>query len=239
MNLGLWYPTLSVEARKGWGTEHLWDTVHLFVGQRFESWTMASQETIRSMLVGGRHRLDVGRAREVAKLVLAQPRKTGQLVECLWDGDAGVANRAADALERASYHRPSLAAKWTESLIGLMAEAEQNKLRWNLALAVPRLDLNVEEARRVAAALRNYLEDRSSIVKTAAMHGLTDLTRHDSSLLPEVLDLLRVLSRSGTPAMRARGRILLKKLEGPSPRVAAFRKAPAQRRVPNAKQDSG
>jgi len=29
-----------------------------------------------------------------------------------------------------------------------------------------------------------------------------------------VLDLLRVLSRSGTPAMRARGRILLRQLEG-------------------------
>jgi hypothetical protein len=190
---------------------------------------MARLATIRSMLMSGRHRLDVGRAREVAKLVLAQPRKTGQLVECLWDEDAGVANRAADALERASYHRPSLAAKWTESLIGLMAEAEQNKLRWNLALAIPRLDLNVAESRRVAAALRIYLEDRSSIVKTAAMHGLADLTRHDRSLLPEVLDLLRVLSRSGTPAMRARGRILLRKLEGPNPRVAAFRKAPALR----------
>lgn len=30
--------------------------------------------------------------------------------------------------------------------------------------------------------------------------------------MPQVLDLLRVLSRSGTPAMRARGRILLSKL---------------------------
>jgi hypothetical protein len=43
--------------------------------------------------------------------------------------------------------------------------------------------------------------------------GLRNLPRHDPALLPEVLDLLRILSRSGTPAMRARGRILLKKLE--------------------------
>ena len=41
--------------------------------------------------------------------------------------------------------------------------------------------------------LRTYLDDRSSIVKTAAMHGLADLTRHDPSLLPEVLDMLRIL----------------------------------------------
>jgi len=111
----------------------------------------------------------------------------------------------------------------------LMAEAEQNKLRWNLALFVPRLELSAAEAQRVAAALRTYLEDQSSIVKTAAMHGLAALTRHDPKLLPEVLDMLRILSRSGTPAMRARGRILLKKLETPSERPARQRKPAHQR----------
>jgi hypothetical protein len=184
---------------------------------------MEKQETIRAMLAKGRHRLDVGRVKEVAALVLVKPKRVGQLIECLWDEDPGVANRAADALERATYHRPSLAAPWTESLIGLMAEAEQNKLRWNLALLVPRLDLNVEEARRVALSLRTYLDDQGSIVKTAAMHGLTVLTRHDPKLLPEVLDMLRILSRSGTPAMRARGRILLKQLETASTRTTRKR----------------
>ncbi len=173
----------------------------------------AKPETIREMLLSGRHRLHAGRAREVAVLVLDEPKRIAQLIECFWDEDAGVANRAADALERASYYRPSLAARWTEPLIGLMAEAEQNKLRWNLALSVPRLDLSVAEARRAASTLRTYLEDRSSIVKTAAMQGLASLVRCDPSLLPEVLDTLRILSRSGTPAMRARGRFLLRKLE--------------------------
>jgi hypothetical protein len=181
---------------------------------------MSKQETIRAMLAMGRHRLDVGRTKEVGELVVANRRRMGQLIECLWDEDAGVANRAADVLERVTHHRPGLAAKWTDELIGLMAEAEQNKLRWNLALLVPRLELSVKEARRVAQALRSYLDDRSSIVKTAAMHGLAALTRHDPELLPEVLDMLRILSRTGTPAMRARGRILLKKLESPTSRRA-------------------
>ena len=189
---------------------------------------MEKHETIRAMLARGRHKLDVGRTKEVAALILAKPRKVGQLIECLWDEDAGVANRAADALERATYHRPALAAAWTESLIGLMAEAEQNKLRWNLALLVPRLKLSVEEARRVATALRTYLDDQGSIVKTAAMHGLAVLTQHDPKLLPEVLDMLRILSRSGTPAMRARGRILLKQLETSRARPARQRKAAHQ-----------
>jgi len=172
------------------------------------------------MLAVGRNRMDGGRARQVAELVLAKPRKVGQLIECLWDEDEGVACRAADALERATFHRPKLAQAWKESLIGLMAEAGVNKLRWNLALLVPRLELSVTEARRTAAALRSYLDDRGSIVKTAAMHGLTALTRHDPELTPEVLDMLRILSRSGTPAMRARGRILLKQIEAAGRRRA-------------------
>ena len=174
---------------------------------------MQKQKTIREMLAVGRHRLNPGHACKVAELVLAKPRKVGQLIECLWDEDPGIANRAADALERATYHRPQIAQPWKEALIGRMAEAEQNKLRWNLALLVPRLELSMSDARRAAAALRSYLDDKGSIVKTAAMHGLTGLTRHDPELLPEVIDMLRILSRSGTPAMRARGRILLKQLE--------------------------
>jgi hypothetical protein len=179
---------------------------------------MQNQKTIREMLAVGRHRLDVGQACKVAELVLANPRKISQVIECLWDEDPGIANRAADALERATYHRPGIAQPWKEALIGLMAEAQQNKLRWNLAMLVPRLELCVTDARRTAAVLRSYLDDQGSIVKTAAMHGFTTLTKHDPELLPEALDMLRILSRSGTPAMRARGRILLKQLEAPAMR---------------------
>jgi hypothetical protein len=165
------------------------------------------------MLTVGRTRISIGRAREVAALVLAQPKRMAELIECLWDEDPGVASRAADALERATRKPGTLAPEWKDGLLGLLMEAEQNKLRWNLALIVPRMRLSRADARRAASALYGYLDDRSSIVKTCAMHGLAALTRHDPSLTPEVLDLLRILTRSGTPAMRARGRMLLKRLE--------------------------
>lgn len=169
-------------------------------------------ETIRSMLAPGR-RLDVGRAREVAGMILARLRKTGSVVECLWDEDPGIANRAADTLERASYHKPSLLAPWKDVLLARLAEVEHNKLRWNLSLMMGRLKLTTPETERAMMALRNYLGDRGSIVRTAAMHGMAGLAIQNPALLPEVLDTIRILTRSGTPAMRARGRILLKKLE--------------------------
>jgi len=54
---------------------------------------------------------------------------------------------------------------------GLLAEAGEKKLRWNLALLIPRLKLTVPECRRAAAMLRSYLDDRSSIMKTPRCMG--------------------------------------------------------------------
>lgn len=187
---------------------------------------MAKPANLRSMLMAGRHALDKGRVCEIAELVVKEPRRLGAVVKCLWDEDAGVACRAADVLERiTARYEPWLGPRpypdfdirrlerWKESLIGLIAEAEAKKLRWNLAYVVPRMQLTVAEARRAAQGLNAYLDDSSSIVKTSAMHGLAALARHDPGMLPGVIDLLRMLSRSGTPAMRARGRILLKRIE--------------------------
>jgi hypothetical protein len=168
--------------------------------------------TIREMLVPGK-RLEVGQACEVAALLLKNPRNTGKVIACLWDELPGVANRAADALERASSRQPRILARWKDALLDRMLDAAENKLRWNLSLIITRTPLTEAESARTAAVLRSWLDDKSSIVKTSAMHGLAGLTYWDPSLLPEVLDLLRILSRSGTPAMRARGRILLKRME--------------------------
>jgi hypothetical protein len=173
---------------------------------------MATAESIRQMLAPG-GRLDAGRAWEVVELVDGRPGKLARLIECLWDDNVAVANRAADALERITRGRPRQAQRWKEPLLGLMTEATEKKLRWNLALLIPRLKLTVPECRRVAAVLNSYLDDRSSIVKTAALHGLADLTLQDPESKPKVLDLLRVAGRSGTAAMRARSRILLKEFE--------------------------
>jgi len=164
------------------------------------------------MLVPGK-RLDAGRVWEVVELIEGKPGKVAQLVECLFDDDPGIASRAADALERITRDRPHQAQHWKETLLGLIAETTEKKVRWNLALTIPRLKLTVAECRRVAGVLNTWLDDPSSIVKTTALHGMADLTRQDPESLPDVVDLLRMAGRSGTPAMRARSRILLKAME--------------------------
>lgn len=185
---------------------------------------MAEKLDLRAELVFGRGPWDVGRVPELAEWICDLPRRIPRLIELLWDDDPGVANRAADVLERIMRQpsRPLRRAvfEYKDALIGLLAGAERPKLRWNLALVIPRLELALPECRRVASILQGWLEDRSSIIKTVALHGMAELTRQDRDSLPAVLDMLRIAGRSGTPAMRARSRRLLKELEKP---VAAQR----------------
>jgi hypothetical protein len=178
---------------------------------------MPAPTNLRALLAQGRHALSLGRVPEVVALIEAKPQLAVRVVELLWDDDPGLAQRAADVLERIS-HRPSPALQRIlhhakNQLLGLLTEARLKKLRWNLALTIGRLPLTVPDCRRATPALYTYLDDPSSSVKTTALQGLADLTHHDPAMLPSVLDLLRIHGRSGTPAMRARSRILLKRLE--------------------------
>jgi hypothetical protein len=180
---------------------------------------MAEHIDIRAELAIGRSAFDVGRVPEISEWICDLPRRIPRLIELLWDDEPGVASRAADVLERITRHpSPALGRAVggnKDALIGLLSEAQPPKVRWNLALTIPRMELTVLECRRVASVLQTWLNDRSSIVKTAALHGIAELTRQDPASLIAVLDLLRAAGRSGTPAMRARSRILLKKLERP------------------------
>jgi hypothetical protein len=121
--------------------------------------------------------------------------------------------RAADASEKVVRKIPDLLWPYKRELLGLMAETKEPKLRWHLAVMVPRLPLNLDERQLAISLLGGYLEDRSSIVKTFALQGLADLTVDDASIRPGVIEILRRATRGGTPAMKARSRKLLRHLE--------------------------
>jgi hypothetical protein len=121
--------------------------------------------------------------------------------------------RAADAAEKVTRGNRELLQPHKKELLGLMAEARQQELRWHLAVMIPRLQLDYKERKLATTLLNRYLEDRSSIVKTFALQGLADLARDDPSIRTRVVELLRESTRSGTPAMKARSRKLLLHLD--------------------------
>jgi len=155
----------------------------------------------------------IGRSNEVATSVAKNPKLFPALIAGLWSADPLVRMRAADAAEKVTRTNSSLLEPYKKELLGLLAGAKEQELRWHLAAMVPRLRLNVAEKQLAIAAFNKYLEDRSSIVKTFALQGLVDLAEGDASPRPSVIELLRESTKSGTPAMKARSRKLLHRLE--------------------------
>ncbi len=167
---------------------------------------------ILSRLEGGDRRT-VGHSDQVAAIVSKNPGLFPKLIAGLWSEDPLVRMRAADATEKVTRRNRELLQPYKKELLGLMADAKEQELRWHLAVMVPRLPLNTKERQLAASLLNSYLEDRSSIVRTFALQGLADLAQDDPSIRPTVIEALRESTRNGTPAMKARSRKLLFHLE--------------------------
>jgi hypothetical protein len=161
----------------------------------------------------GGDRRSIGNSNRIAATVLRNPRRLSELIECLWSDDAVVRMRAADAAEKISAKEAGLLARFKSELLGLAEEVTRAELRWHLALMLPRLPLDRTECERARATLRRYLNDRSSIVKTCAIEGMAELAKGDAQSEAGIIDLLERTSRTGTPAMKARSRKLLKQFQ--------------------------
>ncbi len=77
---------------------------------------------------------------------------------------------------------------------------------------IPRLKYTPQEGEVVIHALNNYLSHKSKIVRVSALEALTDLAERNKSILKEVTKTIRFHTETGSPAVQARGRKLLKRL---------------------------
>ncbi|SRR5208283_5731241 len=171
------------------------------------------RQDILALLTGGDRR-SIGRADQVAAIVSKNPALFPDLIAGLRNEDLLVRMRAADAAEKVSRTTPELLQPHKDELLALMAETQQQELQWHLAAMVPRLSLSAAERQSAASLLNRYLEAPSSIVKTSALQGLADLARGDPAIRDIAIKVLRKAGRNGTPAMKARSRKLLHRLEG-------------------------
>jgi HEAT repeat protein len=167
---------------------------------------------ILARLKGGDRR-SIGRADEVTAAVSRHPQLSPELILGLWSEDPLVRMRAADAAEKVTRKNTSLLQPHKAELLGLMAGTQEKEMRWHLAAMVPRLLLSAGVRQTVVSLLNGYLKDRSSIVRTSALQGLADLAQVDSGIRVRVMEALREATRNGTPAMKARSRKLLSRLE--------------------------
>lgn len=163
-------------------------------------------------LLAGGDRRSIGRSDEAVQIVLESPDLFRALVDAILAPDPVVRMRAADAAEKASAAQPELLLPEKDRLLTVVAAIPQQEVRWHVAQMLPRLQLDPAERRAALEILQGYLSDRSKIVCTFSMQAMADLAQQDPGLLPDVLPHLQQLAETGSPAMRSRGRQLLKRL---------------------------
>ena len=149
--------------------------------------------------------------------MLADPGQFRLVFDAMLVPDPVVRMRAADAVEKITRRRPDLLQGLENRVLTEVAAIDQQEVRWHVAQLLPRLALTPPQRTQAITILRGFLDDDSRIVQTFAMQALADLAEHYERLRRWVVPLLAELTRTGTPAMRSRGRKLLARLEQPGP----------------------
>ncbi len=166
---------------------------------------------ILEKLKGGGRR-SIGRANEVVRQVLRNPALLGELFKGMRSGDPLVRMRAADAAEKVTAQRPDLLQPFKRSLLHTIANIDQQEVRRHVAQMIPRLHLTPTERVRAAGILFAYFSLKSKIVRTFALQALVSLSYHDPELPKRVTKVLHQVVKTGSPALKARGRELLEQV---------------------------
>jgi hypothetical protein len=157
----------------------------------------------------GGDRRSIGRSDEVAQTISSNSKLFARALAATLDADPVIRMRAADAIEKASALNPKLLQPHKRVILKKIAAIPQQEVRWHVAQILPRLKLTPKERDHAVTILFDYLEDKSSIVKTFAMQALADFAQTDSNLQERFVPMLEFLTANGTAAMRAQGRKLL------------------------------
>ena len=163
--------------------------------------------------LGGGDRRSIGRSPEVVREVLGHPALLAELAAGIWHPDTVVRVRASDELEKVSRPRPGWLAPLRGELLRLAGASADQEVRWHLAQLLPRLRLSHRQRQDLAWVLDRYAIDSSAIVRVSALQALADLAVVDVALRAKALARIRAGVARGTPAVRARARKLLGRLE--------------------------
>ena len=174
--------------------------------------TIEGLTPVQQQLSAG-NRSIVSLCKEVAKQVLAQPHLITEVVDSLGSEISGVPSRAARVVELVCLESPDLVRPFKREILDSYAWIDEWQVRAHLSKVIPFLELNRKDVDLAYQIFDRYLSDRSSVVRTFAMQGMFDLLDRAPERTDSVRELIEELTGSGTPAMLARGRMLLVALE--------------------------
>lgn len=120
------------------------------------------------------------------------------------------AERASRTLKRIAEADPTVFYPLRKLLLKAAFAARDVRVQWNLSLTIGRLELTGQDKAVAIDLMYERLTDKSGLNRTCAMQALMDFSESDPPLCARILPILREALESGTPAMKARARLLLK-----------------------------
>lgn len=168
---------------------------------------------ILNKLSGGDRR-SIGKVNEVVAEVLRNPEIFGQLISGMQNNDPVIRMRAADAAEKVSRVNPLLLQAHKKILLNDISKISQQEVCWHLAQIFLRLKLSRNETLRTFEILLGFLNHTSKIVVTLSLQAMADFAEKNPVIRSRVIEILKEQIQRGSPAIKTRARVLLKKLAG-------------------------
>lgn len=145
-----------------------------------------------------------------------RPRLLEQIVNVLFvEDDPQLRSRMANVAHWMTEEEPEIFSLYADEIIGLLASLslEENWSRYHLGLVAARSALTQAQHLRAAEMMRRLADDEQNVIRVTALEGFVHLAIREQSLQEEARTLLENARRNGTPAMKARARRMLKRLQ--------------------------
>ena len=149
------------------------------------------------MRTGG-HPNSLGRTIEVVDLVLSEPQRYAELIDCYGSDAAVVRLRTSNAMKRVAGQRRELLVPYIDRLIDEVGALDQASAQWTLPQLFGWLadDLSAEQRLSALAVMKRNLEDHTDwIVINATIERLSDWAKDDAALRRWLLPHVERLSQ--------------------------------------------
>jgi hypothetical protein len=173
---------------------------------------LEKMEKLLDKLKGGDRR-SIGRADEAVCDIQKDQSLFDEIFKGLYHDDPVVRMRSADVVEKVTRENPELLSGFENAIINELSQIEHQEVCWHVALLLPRLFYTTEQEKEIFEILKRYLTHNSKIVIVNAMEALTMLALKNNSMKQDVKCIIESKIVSGSPAIKARGRKLLKRLD--------------------------
>jgi hypothetical protein len=151
-------------------------------------------EKFADMLTVGGHANSLGRVNDVIEIVLGDKSRIDELYGCLFDDDAWVRMRAADAIEKICREHPDWLLPYVDRFQDELATSTQPSIQWHMAQIYEQVELTDKQKQRAIAWLSKLLSSKEVdwIVSANAMDTLGKFTKEGSFPTEDMVALLKV-----------------------------------------------